>query len=630
MFKTSFEAARRILGTKKWILTGCLLTACCLVFGILAQQAHTYLQEPAEIQVSQPDENTAFTEFTREIFAEKVSANTLTLHYTLQNPSAYGIFEPAVTLGNYVPGNMEKKASALEDALSRLHSFSYEGLNAKNRLTYDIMDAQFGAELAASPYGLYEEVLNPVLGMQAQLPILLAEYPFTTIEDVDTYLELLAQLDPYYESLLQFEREKADAGLFMWEATVDSVVAQCESFIKNPEENFLITTFEERISALPFSSFDQKNSYMESNKNCVLQNVIPAYQKLIKGLKALRGAGRNAQGLYYYKNGRAYYESLIACTIGSSRSVPEIQGLLEKQMNTDIQAVSSILTENPKLLQEAASVSLHLDLGGSLSAASGNTYPDYDSSSLNTPARMLKILEQKITEDFPAVPATGCQIKQVHSSLEAYLSPAFYLTPPIDSGNEHTIYINKASHYDPLSLFTTLAHEGYPGHLYQSLYEASYKPDPVRSLFYFGGYTEGWATYAERHAYSYAGLNDNLALLLAANNSISLGIYARADIGIHYNGWSLKETLDFLETFGIKSEKTAQNIYQSILEAPGNYLKYYLGYVEIEKLKEQAQAALQDNFEPKEFHQFLLSIGPAPFSVLEKYLQPWIEGRLRS
>lgn len=297
-------------------------------------------------------------------------------------------------------------------------------------------------------------------------------------------------------------------------------------------------------------------------------------------------------------------------------------------MNADIQIISSILTENPKLLQEAASASLRMDLGDSLSVASDNTYSDYDSSFLNTPAAMLKILEQKITEDFPAVPTTDYQVKQVHASLETYLSPAFYLTPPIDNGDNHTIYINKASNYDSLSLFTTLAHEGYPGHLYQSLYEISCGPDPVRSLFYFGGYTEGWATYAERCSYSYAGLNDNLAQLLAANNSISLGIYARADIGIHYHGWSLKETQDFLEAFGIKSEKTAQSIYQAILEAPGNYLKYYLGYVEIEKLKEQAQTALQDSFELKEFHQFILSIGPAPFSVLEKYLQAWIEEQL--
>lgn len=630
MFVSPREAAHRIFKNKKWILTGCLLTACCFVLGILAHQACTYLSRPADVQILQEEENRAFTEFTREIFVKEVSANTLTLHYTLQDPAAYGIAEPAVTLGSYTAGSAGTDTSALENTLSGLHAFSYENLSPENRLTYDILEAHLNARLEAAPYGLYEEILSPTIGTQAQLPILLAEYPFQTIEDVDIYLDLLTQLPAYYESLLVFEREKSQAGLFMWESTAEAVIAQCESFIESPEENFLITTFEERIQSLPFSSMQQKLSYLESNKNCVLNHVIPAYRLLIDGLTQLKGTGKNSGGLCYYKYGKEYYEAMIACTIGSSRSVPEIQALLEERMNMDIQFISDILSKNPGLVQEASSARAVLEPGESRIAANNNASVSGDPSVsdnafLGAPVRILETLEQKILEDFPSVPDTDYHVKQVHASLEKYLSPAFYLTPPIDAADSHTIYINKASGYDALSLFTTLAHEGYPGHLYQSLYEASCDPDPVRSLLYFGGYTEGWATYAERLSYSYSGLNEDLALLLAANNSVSLGIYARADIGIHYNGWSLRETADFLEGFGIQSETVAETIYQAIREAPGNYLKYYLGYVEIEKLKETAQTALSDRFQLKEFHRFLLSTGPAPFSVLEEYLKPWIE-----
>ena len=70
---------------------------------------------------------------------------------------------------------------------------------------------------------------------------------------------------------------------------------------------------------------------------------------------------------------------------------------------------------------------------------------------------------------------------------------------------------------------------------------------------------------------------------------------------------------------------TAENIYQAVLEAPANYLKYYLGYVEIEKLKEQANAALKDALALEEFHTCILSTGPAPFPVLEEYLDKWIK-----
>ena len=572
----------------------------------------------ASTSVSTPDED--FETFTHQLFCQDVASNTLTLHYTLKDPSAYGITEPEITLGNYVSGSAGHESASLQETLTRLQAFSREELSPENQLTYDIMETQLQAELALAPYGLYEEVLSPTLGNQAQLPVLLAEYPFETLEDVDIYLELLSQLDSYYESLLWFEEEKAAAGLFMWEDTCEAVMAQCQAFIEDPEENFLLATFEERIASLPFLSLDQKKAYLESNESCIKNSVIPAYERLIAGLQELKGQGRNDRGLYYYKHGQEYYQALIACTIGSGHTVPEIKELLQEQMAEDLEIINRIVRTNPQLVQKAASAAVSAP-SSEEQISSENTLD----SSLTLSTDMLAILEQRITDNFPAVSAVNYEVKSVHPSLENYLSPAFYLTPPIDDLENHTIYINNASDYDTLSLFTTLAHEGYPGHLYQSLYESSCDPDPVRSLFYFGGYTEGWATYAERCSYSYAGLEPNLAQILAANNMISLGIYAQADIGIHYDGWSLEQTAVFLENYGIQSRETAENIYAAILEAPSNYLKYYLGYVEIEELKEQAQTALDESFTLKEFHEFILSTGPAPFPVLEKHMEAWIQ-----
>lgn len=586
-----------------------LLLSCLIILPLLFCIGYAlFFDSPISIE-TEGSMDAAFTDFTHEIFCQDVAANTLTLHYTLKDPSAYGITESDITLGNYVPGSAGRGGEAVSDTLSKLQAFSYEQLSPENQRTYDIMEAQLQAELELAPYGLYEEVFSPTLGTQAQLPILLAEYPFETLEDVDVYLELLSQLDTYYESLLWFEQEKAAVGLFMWEDMAEAIIDQCQAFIENPEENFLLDTFEERIQSLPFSSLDQKQAYLDANENCVKNTVIPAYKRLIAGLLDLKGKGRNSRGLCYFEHGKAYYQALIKATIGSDRSVAEIQDLLDERMNTDFEIISDIIRENPQLVQEASSMSessLHTSL-------------------LDLSSSMLETLEQKITGDFPSLNAVSYEVKQVHTSLEPYLSPAFYLTPRIDDTGSHTIYINNASDYDSLSLFTTLAHEGYPGHLYQSLYESACQHDPVCSLFNFGGYTEGWATYAERLSYSYAGLDEDLTQILAANNSISLGIYAQADIGIHYEGWTLEQTAEFLTDFGIQSDAITQSIYEAVLEAPANYLKYYLGYVEIEKLKEQAQAALQESFDLKEFHEFILSTGPAPFSVLKQYMEDWIQ-----
>ena len=206
---------------------------------------------------------------------------------------------------------------------------------------------------------------------------------------------------------------------------------------------------------------------------------------------------------------------------------------------------------------------------------------------------------------------------------EASGRSAFYLTPPLDSMDEQIIYINPSSDYDDLALFATLAHEGWPGHLYQTLYENSMNFDPVRSIFYFGGYTEGWAVYAERYAYRFTSLDEDTASLLAANSFLLLGFYARSDIGIHYDGWKPADLAEFLGGFGIRSQTALDTIYQAIVQNPGNYLKYYLGAAEILALKAEAEKVFGEQFDIRDFHRFILSVGPAPLSVVREYLYGW-------
>ena len=192
------------------------------------------------------------------------------------------------------------------------------------------------------------------------------------------------------------------------------------------------------------------------------------------------------------------------------------------------------------------------------------------------------------------------------------------MVPAIDDTDDNVIYINEGHLPDDLTLYTTLAHEGYPGHLYQNVYYASTNPDPIRNLLDWGGYTEGWQPM----------WNDQLLLFSAgytagcsgtAERSVILGLYALADMGIHYDGWSLAETVSFFRNFGITDTQTIQDIYDLILGDPGNYLKYYIGYVEFLELKKTAIKKWGDSFTQERFHKAVLDTGPAPFEIVEKY-----------
>lgn len=192
------------------------------------------------------------------------------------------------------------------------------------------------------------------------------------------------------------------------------------------------------------------------------------------------------------------------------------------------------------------------------------------------------------------------------------------MIPAIDNSAENVIYINQGHLPDDLSLFTTLAHEGYPGHLYQTTYYADTDPDPIRNLLSFGGYTEGWATYTEMMSYYYAPISKEQATLMQKNNSIILGLYALADMGIHYEGWTLLETISFFRSYGITDTDTIETIYELIIADPANYLKYYIGYVEFLELKKEAIEQWSDDFSQKKFHTAVLDIGPAPFELIHK------------
>ena len=540
-------------------------------------------------QISIPtNANTAFKNFTFCLFQQEVASNTINLHYTLKEPEKYGITNAPITLGSF-DFNETSTLASIENLDASLHKFSYNTLSEENRLTYDILSYYLSMLKTDVTYYLYEEPLSPITGTHAQLPILLAEYPFYDMEDVETYLNLLKPVPDYFSSLIRFEQQKAASGLFMSDTLVDSVIEQCNAFISMGDENYLLSTFEERLETVVKMTSKNKTAFIQQNKDCLNNYILPAYENLASSLTSLKGSGKNDAGLCFLANGKEYYTHLVARETGSSRTISELKHLIQTQIVSDLTNSQKVLEENPNITEQASDIT-------------------------ESPDNILKTLETDISNAFPTSASVNVRVKYVPDALEEYLSPAFYLIPAIDNYAENTIYINEAHNLTDINLFTTLAHEGYPGHLYQTTYFANTNPDPIRTILNFSGYVEGWATYAEMCSYYISPLEKPYATLLQKNNSIILGLYATADIGIHYDGWNLDDTVDFFASYGISDETVIQEIYQHIVGDPANYLTYYVGYLEMMELKKVW------NSSQKEFHQRVLEIGPAPFEIVRKHL----------
>lgn len=602
MKKRSIPSLRQLL----------FLAALILAFGTLTLFLFTYKKDEKR-----------FTNITSRLFTNEMAGSTLNMHYTIAHPEDFGIFDYEPSLPGYSSDGSLQGQIATENTLADLRSVHREKLAPSDAYLCRLLTRYLENSLKLSGFSYYSEPLSPSSGMQTQLPILLAEYTFRSKRDVEDYLALLNQTDEYFASLLIYEQEKSGAGLLMPASSLKSVREQCDTIVtkQSLEEgtHFLQTTFEERLQPLlADGSLTETEAlkYLSVNDRLLKTVVLPAYVALGDGLLLLEDESISLTGLGASPQGKEYYEALLISETGSYRSVAEIQELLTAQFTAEYESICSLLDSHP---------------------AAAQRYADSESVSLpcTNAAQMLADLQERMKGNFPAIPGetVSVTIKPVSENLENYTAPAYYLTAPLDDTADNVIYINTKKTLSELELYTTLAHEGYPGHLYQTVYRnrrsLNQGDRPVKELIWYGGYLEGWAVYVEFLSYDYASAllqEDNLdedAVLVQIekhNRSLQLCLYSLLDIMIHYENASFSKIAKVLENFGITDSSSATAIYSYIAQEPCNYLKYYLGYLEILSLQEEARALWGDSYTDYNFHCFYLDNGPADFLSLKEQL----------
>ncbi len=562
-----------------------------------------------------------FANITTELFTKEMEANTLSMHYTLADPKSFGIYDYTPTLVCYRSESSLNSQAKTENTLAALQNIHTENLSESDAYLCRLLIRSLTNSLEMSAFSYYSEPLSPASGAQSQLPILLAEYSFRSQRDVEDYLALLGQTDEYFSSLLTYEQEKAAAGLSMPAAFLKEVREQCDSILTKEaletETHFLQTTFQERLEPLVKEgeiTVTQAQNYIAQNHRLLKTVLLPAYTALGDGLLLLEDQSVLPCGLAGLPDGKAYYEKLLISETGSYRPISEIQKLLSDRFSSEYDQAAAILASHPLLAESYA----HEEAG---------SFPYKDAS------QMLLDLQQRMGGSFPPIPGEAAQaaVKALSPSLEAYCAPAFYLTAPLDDTNANTIYINKKKTPGGLDLYTTLAHEGYPGHLYQTVYYNRHAyPEgerPVRELLWYGGYQEGWALYVEFLAYDYAAQllqeygQQEAALgaqLEKHNRSMQLSLYCLLDILIHYEGASYSQIAKVLERFGYTDSAAIKSLYHYIVQEPCNYLKYYLGYLEILDLQQKAKSLWGSAYSDYNFHCFYLDSGPSGFRSLEE------------
>lgn len=568
-----------------------------------------------------------FQKATNALFREEMLSNTLNMHYTIAHPSDFSIHGYEVRLPAYEKGHQQKSGQTLKTQIAFYKSLNPNQLSEEENLTRALLLSFLENTLALNQYPYYSEPLSPASGMQSQLPILLAEYTFRSKQDVEDYLKLLDQTDKYFAGLLAFEQEKAAEGLFMAGTSADKVIKQCDTIVTSTaletNSHFLQTTFRERLETLQKKGLiteKEAESYLWQNERLLSTVLLPAYEALGDGLTILKDDQTFLKGLAATPHGKDYYQHLLVSETGSYRPIEEIKKMLNSRLSLEYEALITLLSQYAE---------------SSLADAQSTLTECFP---YQNPEEMLQSLTQIMAPDFPSLLSSESdtpqvRIKNVSECLEEYCAPAFFLTPPLDDTDNNVIYINQKNSPVGLELYTTLAHEGYPGHMYQTVYSNKLLSEQdtglVRQLLWYGGYLEGWALYVEFLSYDCAsrlmeekGYSPQAEYIQIEkhNRSLQLCLYSLLDIMIHYENASYSQVHDTLCDFGITAPQSTAAIYEYIVEEPANYLKYYLGYLEILSLQEEARTLWGNTYTDYAFHEFFLQKGPADYRTLRGIL----------
>ena len=602
-----------------------LLALCAGVLGGCSKRQATQSEVPVISAPVETAENTTqaeeknsqaelFDMLINELFADIITTDSITMNYFLADPSGFDIEISTPAYGEVTSAEtIIKERGENRDIAERLAGFQYTELRLDQRIIYDIL--KYNLELfdfmdSKDDYFYYLAAVCPVVGIQVQLPVILSEFHFYTAADIETYLKLLEDTRRYFNDIIRYERERSARGFFLNNANVDKVIENCESFLANTEDNFMILVFNDRVDRYEGLSNELREEYKQRNRELILGNVLPAYETLLNAMRKMRDNGANPGGLADLPDGIEYAETYLRYKTGSDKSPEQVDALLEDRMDKALVEIRAIQDRNPSLLSKLQS--------GTLGNIRGGMPEDY-----------LVRLEKAIAQSFPAIGTTRYVVREVHESMQEYVSPAFYLTPALDYYDDNVIYINPVAVTDNMSLFTTLAHEGYPGHLYQTVYYLQQSPPPLRTVLGDWGYTEGWATYAELQSYFFAGLDNDEAALLQQARLFDLLLYTRIDLGVNALGWKLYDVASMCRKLNITDRDFIEEVYSMVTGNPFLYLPYCLGYLEIVSLRDEAQYALGSAFDLLEFHRFLLDFGPAPFPVIRSYMLDWIETQPR-
>lgn len=547
-----------------------------------------------------------FAEYCDLLVTEWIAADALSAHYNVSDPSKFGVefTEEDYNVGYVNMDEVTAEYDKMREELEIIESFDDEDLTEQERITKACLIEYYETMLAYDGTDWLYNAFSPMNGITSALSTNFIEYAFYDEADVEQYLMFLKDVPNYMESLYDFTREQSEMGYFMPDYVADQTIKACEQYLDAKTEPLLVT-FEEKIEKLDISQ-SAKDEYIALNEEYVEEYYLPVYENVIDLLEELKGSGINDGGLVGFGNtGKQYYEAIVREKTSEDITPEELAEYLDAAMEQVIDDMVAVYSEDEDAYNNATSCETDLE----------------------TPEDAIEFLLEHVDEKFPAPLTKEYVIEYQNPACEVDGVLAYYVNCRIDDIHYNSIKVNgSAVEENSVGMYLTIAHEGYPGHLYQ--YTGCYGNEDtcdVRKLLSFIGVTEGWAEYASLCSLDFLDISDTYKEMIYLDDVYSYIVCSRLDIGVNYEGWDINDAEEYLSEYFYVNDEFVKELYYSAVSDPGVYIPYTYGQLRMWELRDMAEDELGSSFDEKEYHEFLTNLGIAPFDVIEEELENWLD-----
>lgn len=531
----------------------------------------------------------SFSDFEDELFQEMMSEDYTTLHFSLRDYQKYGIEKPDVNIGDASWDDYEDSVEDCDEYLKKLQSFDYDSLSETEQKDYRTIAFYLERNKELNSYPYFDWAFNSAEGVIDNLLTTFTEFVFYEKEDIDDYLATLASVPAYLDQCLENTKKQAAKGYFLTDAMLKATEDAIEKFVDKKDDNELIKIFDENIDAFDGLSTEEKEAYKKKNQEIVLNAYIPSYEKVAEELQKLKGSRKADYNVSSLDGGSEYYAALARYKTSIDADVETILDICTQYIEKSVDELYDIMQNHSEVTEETL---------------------DFDSAE-----DVLSYLEGHL-DAFPVLDKVYYNVQYLDPSVANDSIVAYYLSPPVDDMRDNVIKINGDNVSDVLDLYTTLAHEGFPGHLYQTNYYIQQQPSLLRTQLTMMGYQEGWGMFAEGQALHVSGLSEYASEYQKINIELNYVLSAAVDLGVNGLGWSTKDVSKYLDRLDLNSS-IAKDLYDFATLQPGTILPYGVGVAMFELLEKKAKNALGNDFDQKAFNEVLLNDGNRPFEVVE-------------